>query len=104
MIAADLIPKSAPPRTSLITWHYFEVREASEEEQKEFGCGWIYCGELPEDGQDILISDGASVWIDTYVNYDEPGIEKGELASCIAWAPLPDPPRPLSKVKHGKSV
>lgn len=54
--------------------------------------GFLYC-QIPDDGEDILVTDGEVVWHDTWIECDEGYVlDSGyELYKCLAWMPLPKP-------------
>lgn len=54
--------------------------------------GFLYC-QIPDDDEDILVTDGKVVWHDTWIECDEGYIlDSGyELYKCLAWMPLPKP-------------
>lgn len=55
--------------------------------------GFLYC-QIPDDGEDILITDGKVVWLDNWIESDdgEYELDSGyELNKCLAWMPLPKP-------------
>lgn len=54
--------------------------------------GFLYC-QIPDDGEDILVTDGKVVWHDTWIECDEGYVlDSGyELYKCLAWMPLPKP-------------
>jgi len=74
-------------------WIPFEEREMTAEEKE---ChpewGYILDCKLPDDNEEILVSDGKYVWFDTFYN-DGDGCcldSDRELDGC-AWMPLPEP-------------
>lgn len=77
-------------------WTQFTSRELTEEEQKEYPewC-WILDCETPDDGQEILVSDGRRVWVDCYCNEGDDGVylDGGCDVLGLWWMPLPDPPK-----------
>jgi hypothetical protein len=53
--------------------------------------GFLYC-QIPDDGEDILVSDGNNVWEDAWCEADEGyGLESGTDLKNLAWMPLPEP-------------
>lgn len=81
----DLPPAQPEPRWIPVKW-----REPTEEEAKYYS--YIADCEMPDDGQEILVTDGKYVW------KDECGFDDGfYLDSCedwqniTAWMPLPKP-------------
>lgn len=65
------------------------VLEYDEEKQME-----MLCGKLPDDEEEILVTDGKNVWMDTFM-IDEGGcyLDCGSeiVSTVIAWMPLPEP-------------
>lgn len=77
-------------------WIPFHKRELTEEEQEMYP-GWSYyldC-ELPEDGEEIIISSPTwGVYIDTFNNEGSEGCYlegDEEIDDGMAWMPLPEP-------------
>lgn len=53
--------------------------------------GFLYC-QIPDVDEDILVSDGNSVWEDAWCEADEGyGLESGTDLKKLAWMPLPEP-------------
>jgi len=75
------------------TWTPFKVRPLAEEEKdyyKDFE--QILDGSVPEDGQEILVSEGKSVWADTFMKDNECYLDSGyDIKNGMAWMPLPEP-------------
>lgn len=77
-------------------WIPIKTRPMTEEEKEEIGHEYAYMYDclLPEDGQDVLITDCfGNVEIDTFCRdyegvYFETNCDDGEV---IAWKPLPQP-------------
>jgi len=93
MVALLMNLPSEEPR-----WIPFKARELTEEEKQEHPeCNFIFDGQLPEDGQRILVSIDVAgherVQLDEFYEDDEiyldSGYEIGEEA--VAWMPLPNP-------------
>lgn len=76
-------------------WNELIFRELTPliEEEKECA-NWSYMVEnLPEYGEEVLVTDGKSVWIDSFDEDDHvylPGTD-GEIDGVTAWMPLPNP-------------
>ena len=69
-------------KADLFEWIPFEMED-----------GLLYCT-IPDDGEDILITDGKVVWRDNWIESDdgEYELDSGyELYKCLAWMPLPKP-------------
>lgn len=64
----------------LFEWIPFEMED-----------GFLYC-QIPDVDEDILVSDGNSVWKDAWCEADEGyGLESGTDLKNLAWMPLPEP-------------
>lgn len=74
-------------------WIPFTMRELTKEEKEE-NPEWDYMMDckLPDDGEEILVSNGKYVWSDTFVNDGDGCYLDGDtdLDGC-AWMPLPEP-------------
>lgn len=73
-------------------WIPFTKRELTAEEQEEHP-EWSYIMDcpLPDDGQEILVSNGRWVWKDEFCVDDGCYLDSDhELEGC-AWMPLPEP-------------
>ena len=65
----------------------------------EFGCDedtgeGIILGEIPDCDQEILVTDGSSVWVDTfYIDWECSYLDSGRTLEdeVIAWKPMPEP-------------
>lgn len=74
-----------------ICWKKLSTREADEEERTE-GYAFMYDCEIPEIGEEVFVSDGKNVWIDTWIEFDiGVGFENAE-APCW-WMALPEAPK-----------
>ena len=74
--------KDLANKADLFEWIPFEMED-----------GFLYCL-IPDDGEDILITDGKVVWHDNWIESDdgEYELDSGyELYKCLAWMPLPKP-------------
>lgn len=85
-------------------WIPFTWRETTEED------GWdpeefplMACGELPENGQDILVTNGCFVWSDTFFDDNDLYLDSGNdlVEDVTAWMPLPEPYTPEGKDGNG---
>lgn len=90
--APTIDPESLQPQ-----WIPFLWRKTTEED------GWdpeefplMACGELPENGQDILVTNGCHVWSDTFFDDDGLYLDSGNVLTedVTAWMPLPEPYKP----------
>lgn len=75
-------------------WIPFTVRELDEEERKEHP-DWCYIMDcqVPDDGEEILVTNGKYVWIDTFCEDDGFYLDGGNelVEEVTAWMPLPEP-------------
>lgn len=86
-------------------WIPIKTRPLTKEEKEEFGHEYAYMYDcpLPDDGQDVLITDWCgNVEIDTFCKdydafYFETNCDDGEV---IAWMPLPTPYKAESKIEQ----
>ena len=74
-------------------WNELVFRNLTPEEEKEYAnFDWSYMVEnLPEYGEEVLVTDGKSVWIDSFDEDDYVYLSgtDGEIDGVIAWMPLP---------------
>ena len=75
-------------------WVKFEKRELTEEE-KAAHPEWCYIMEnTPDDGEEILVSNGRYVWKDEFINNgDECYLDSDHDMDDCWWMPLPEPPK-----------
>lgn len=75
-------------------WIPFTRRPPTEEEKEENPEFCYYLdGRLPDDGEEVLVSNGRSVWVDTF-SYDGDGVGFeccGAIEEDMAWMPMPKP-------------
>lgn len=76
-------------------WNELRFRELTPEEKEDYATYDWFCmvENLPEYGEEVLVTDGASVWIDSF---DVDGciylsITDSEIDGVTAWMPLPEP-------------
>ena len=76
-------------------WHKLIFRNLTPEEEKEYAnFDWSYMVEnLPDYGEEVLVTDGENVWIDSF---DEDAYvylsgTDSDLDNVIAWMELPKP-------------
>lgn len=88
-VAPTIDTESLRPQWIPFTWRETTAEDGIDPEEFPL----MACGELPENGQDILVTNGDRVWSDTF--WDDAGLY---LDSCIdlveyveAWMPLPEP-------------
>lgn len=75
-------------------WIPFTRRPMTEEEQRDYpNCTFIFDCVLPGDGEEILVSNGRFVWMDTFCNdIDGCYLDGGDdIDEDMAWMPLPEP-------------
>jgi len=74
-------------------WIPFTRRPMTEEEQEDYpNCTFIFDCVLPDDGDEILVSNGRFVWMDTFCNDDGCYLDGGDdIDEDMAWMPLPKP-------------
>ena len=84
-------------------WIPMTTRPMSEEEQ-EYYREWsdvegsmIFDCELPEDGQEVIVSHGGYVCVDTFCTDDGCYFEGVEIDDVEAWMPLPEPYKPQER-------
>lgn len=94
MMAKDALSSSEKPNK----WIPLKTRPMTDEESTfykdwaEYGAELFDCP-LPDDGQEVLVSWGGNVCIDTFVKDDSDGcyFEGVEIDDVEAWMPLPEP-------------
>ena len=75
-------------------WIPFTRRPMTEEEQKDYpNCTFMFDCVLPDDGDEILVSNGRFVWMDAFCNdIDGCYLDSGDdIDEDMAWMPLPKP-------------
>lgn len=75
-------------------WIPFTRRPMTEEEQKDYpNCTFMFDCVLPDDGDEILVSNGRFVWMDTFCSdIDRCYLDSGDdIDEDMAWMPLPTP-------------
>ena len=74
-------------------WIPFKKRPLTDEEKQEYP-DWTYIFDcpLPDDEEEILLSNGKHVWMDTFINDGECYLDGGDdIDDGMAWMPLPKP-------------
>lgn len=74
-------------------WIPFKKRPLTDEEKQEYP-DWTYTFDcpLPDDEEEILLSNGKYVWTDTFINDGECYLDGGDdIDDGMAWMPLPKP-------------
>lgn len=75
-------------------WIPFTRRPITEEEQKDYpNCTFMFDCVLPNDGEEILVSNRRFVWMDTFCSdIDGCYLDGGDdIDEDMAWMPLPKP-------------
>ena len=88
------IIKALPSADAVQRWIPFTSRPMTEEEQKDYpNCTFIFDCVLPDDGDEILVSNRRFVWMDTFCNdIDGCYLDGGDdIDEDMAWMPLPKP-------------
>ena len=80
------IPMTTRPMTEEEREHYREWSDVDE--------AMIFDCELPEDGQEVLVSRGGYVCVDTFCTDDGCYFEGVDIDDVDAWMPLPKPYEP----------
>ena len=83
-----------PSAEAVQGWIPFTRRPMTEEEQEDYpNCTFMFDCVLPEDGDEILVSNGRFVWMDTFCNdIDGCYLDGGDdIDEDMAWMPLPKP-------------
>ena len=86
------IPMTARPMTEEEREHYREWSDVDE--------AMIFDCELPEDGQEVLVSYGGYVCVDTFCKDDGCYFEGVDIDDVDAWMPLPEPYKAESEDKE----
>lgn len=75
-------------------WIRFTIRPLTEEEKEEHP-EWAYILDckLPDDGQDILVSNGRWVTVDTFFSDDGCYLDSNGDLEGLWWMPLPEQPK-----------
>ena len=84
-------------------WIPFTRRPMTEEEQKDYpNCTFMFDCVLPDDGDEILVSNRRFVWMDIFCNdIDGCYLDSGDdIDEDMAWMPLPKPYREESEVEE----
>jgi len=91
----------------MMEWIPVESRPMDEEERRYYSEQYgydipkeeaiIYCSQLPEDGQEVLVCNTyGQIWIDTFDNDPDYGVgfeTNGDMEGIVAWMPLPSAPK-----------
>ena len=80
-------------------WIPVKYHELTEEERKEclfsVDIKYMIDCELPDDEQEIIVTDGRHVWVDTCIVDDGYTLDSGHdwIEDVVAWMPMPEPYR-----------
>lgn len=79
-------------------WIKVKTRELNSEEREEYpDVDFMWDMETPENDSEVLVSDGESVWTDTWADYDVYGcdFENTDIteAKNLWYMPFPKPPK-----------
>jgi hypothetical protein len=86
--------EALPSAEAMQGWIPFTRRPMTEEEQKDYpNCTFMFDCVLPDDGDEILVSNGRFVWMDVFCNdIDGCYLDSGDdIDEGMAWMPLPKP-------------
>lgn len=88
---SDIILQDLP--SAAAEWIPFTRRPMTKEEQEYYpDCTFMFDCVLPDDGDEILVSNGRFVWMDTFCNDDGCYLDGGDdIDEDMAWMPLPKP-------------
>lgn len=78
----------------LIKWNYVVSRPSTKDELEVYECEYTWDGAIPEEDEDVIVSDGKNVWIDTWIYYDaySCGFDNASSLEEFYWASIPKPP------------
>lgn len=82
-----------PPAQLANEWIPFKKKPLTEEEEEIYPeYSWMLDCPTPEDEEDILVSDGKYVWVDTWWNCDGfCRLDSDRELEGLAWMRFPDP-------------
>lgn len=96
----NLILSCEEPNWFMAKWTKIGQRYDEEDEKT-----YLSAKHLPEDGQDILVSDGERVWSDTWIAFGDDenseGLDSNEDPVGLWWMPMPEPPSERKPVRIG---
>lgn len=91
--AEDIYEQPTVDAEAVQGWIPFNIRPLTDEEKQEYP-DWtaIFECPLPDDGEEILLSNGKYVWTDTFIDDGECYLDGGDdIDDGMAWMPLPKP-------------
>lgn len=75
-------------------WNKIELRPATKEEKEEYGHVEWWDGLVPEEDEEVLVTDGKRVWTDIWVWCDAYSCGwESDASSITHWMPFPEPPK-----------
>lgn len=85
-----------------IKWNYVVLRSSTEDELEIYGETYTWDGATPEDDETVFVSDGKTVWVDTWVYYSKYSctFDGGTDLEEFYWAPIPIPKPPIKGVNY----
>ena len=75
---------------ALNKWNRLTTRRPTKEEAAN-SYTFIWCGQAPEIGEEVLVTNGESVWVETWTEFDT-GVGFEYTAYNCWWMPFPKPP------------
>lgn len=77
-----------------IKWNYVVSRPSTEDELEVYDDKYTWDGAIPEDDETVLVSDGKTVWLDTWICYSsyDWSFDGGTDLEEFYWASIPKPP------------
>lgn len=103
MFFTEHLPSVTPQEPKTGHWIPMTTRPMTEEEREDYrewfdvDEGMIFDCELPEDGQEVLVSYGGYVCVDTFCKDDGCYFEGVDIDGVEAWMPLPEPYEPQER-------
>ena len=71
-------------------WNRLTTRKPTKEEAAN-GYNFIWCGQTPDVDEEVLVTDGNSVWVETWMEFDT-GVGFEYTAYNCWWMPFPELP------------
>ena len=75
---------------TLNKWNRLTTRRPTKEEAAN-GYTFIWCGQTPDVDEEVLVTDGESVWVETWMEFDT-GVGFEYTAYNCWWMSFPKPP------------
>lgn len=85
----------------LIKWNYVTSRQLTEDELEIYGHEYTWDGITPEEDETVFVSDGKTVWVDTWVYYStySSGFDNISTIEEFYWASISIPKPPIGEVE-----